>query len=171
MNKMTKGALATGLGATLLLGSGGSLAVWNSTAEAPAGSIVTGDLKLTAGTGIWTNSLGTIDLSTYKVVPGDTLTFTQPVDVVLEGDRMEAKLTLTDNLTTAASYLQIGPTTLTDSTGASIATLTDGSDGTYTAKVDVTFLPETSGTAGTNSTNDLGKIGFKLEQTAASTQL
>ncbi|GAA3326839.1 MULTISPECIES: alternate-type signal peptide domain-containing protein [Paeniglutamicibacter] len=51
MNKMTKGALATGLDVALLLGGGGTLAVWNKSVAEPAGTITSGDLELTAGTG------------------------------------------------------------------------------------------------------------------------
>lgn len=174
MNKMTKGALATGLGVALLIGGGGTLAVWNTTAEKQAGSIANGDLQLTAGAGTWTNAHGTpVNLASYKAVPGDALTFTQPVDVVLDGDLMKANLTVTDKLTAgqAATYLQVGQTTLKNKSGAVVsAPLNKDSDGTYTASVTVTFLSGTTGTTGTQASNDLGKIGFKLEQDASSTQ-
>lgn len=172
MNKMTKGALATGLGAALLIGGGGTLAVWNTTAEQQAGSIANGDLQLTANQGTWTNSKGAINLSTYKAVPGDKLTFTQPVTVALDGDLMKAHLTVTDKLTApeTAAYLQVGETTLKDSTGNTVTeSLTKDSDGVYTASVTVTFVSTTSGTSATKATNNLGKIGFKLEQDASST--
>jgi alternate signal-mediated exported protein len=174
MNKMIKGALATGIGAALLIGGGGTLAVWNTTAEQQAGSIANGDLQLTAAAGTWKNSKGTtINLASYKAVPGDKLTFTQPVTVALDGDLMKAHLTVTDKLTApeTATYLQVGETTLKDSNGATVTeSLTKDSDGTYTASVTVTFLTATTGTAGTKATNNLGKIGFKLEQDASSTQ-
>lgn len=174
MNKMTKGALATGLGAALLIGGGGTLAVWNTTAEQQAGSIVNGDLQLTAGAGTWTNSESTKieDLSSYRAVPGDTLTFSQPVTVALDGDLMEAHLTVTDKLTApeAAAYLKVGETTLKDDSDNIVTgSLTEDSDGIYTASVTVTFLSTpTDGTISTKATNNLGKIGFKLEQVAPS---
>jgi len=174
MNKMTKGALATGLGAALLIGGGGTLAVWNTTAEKQAGSIATGDLQLTANQGTWTNSKGTtVDLATYKAVPGDKLTFTQPVTVALDGDLMKAHLTVTDKLTApgTAPYLEVGETTLKDSAKNTVTgSLNKDSDGVYTASVTVTFLSATDGTTATNATSNLGKIGFKLEQDASSTQ-
>lgn len=168
MNKMTKGTLATGVGIALLLGGGGTLAVWNTAAEATGGSITNGNLALSAGAGAWTNAKGTtITLGKYKAVPGDVLTFSQPVTVALDGDLMKANLTVTDKLASSASYLSVGPTTLTGATGAvTNEALTKDSSGAYTAKVSVTFKTETDGTTGTTAVNDLGKIGFKLEQLA-----
>lgn len=168
MNKMTKGTLATGVGIALLLGGGGTLAVWNTAAEANAGTIANGNLALSAGTGIWTNAKGTtITLGKYKAVPGEVLTFSQPVTVALEGDLMKANLTVTDKLASSASYLTVGPTTLSGAQGPiTDEALTKDSSGTYTAKVNVTFKAETDGTTGVNATNELGKIGFKLAQLA-----
>ncbi|MGB9033489.1 MAG: alternate-type signal peptide domain-containing protein [Paeniglutamicibacter sp.] len=168
MNKMTKGALATGLGVALLLGGGGTLAVWNTTVEANAGKIVTGDLQLTAGQGTWSNASGqAIDPATYKVVPGDELRFSQPVTVKLTGDQMRASLTVSDKLGSTASYLSVANPVLTDGHGATVpAELVPASSGVYTASVLVTFPASTTGTTGAEATNDLGKIGFKLEQKA-----
>lgn len=170
MNKMTKGALATGVGVALLLGGGGTLAVWNTAAEAKAGTMANGDLKLEAGAGTWTNSAGTVvSLATYRAVPGDTLTFRQPVTVELDGDLMRANLTVTDKLASTVSYLSVGEAALTDAASKPVTKeLTNDSDGTYTAAVTVKFLETTGGTVGTKATNDLGKIGFKLEQVAPS---
>jgi alternate signal-mediated exported protein len=170
MNKMTKGALATGLGVALLLGGGGTLAVWNKSVAEPAGTIVSGDLDLTAGVGTWTNDAGTaIELDSYKVVPGDELHFSQPVTVALDGDLMSASLTLTNNLAGSefASYLEVGSATLKNSSGTPVtAPLDANSDGEYTATVSVTFLEATTGTEGAKASNALGTIGFKLEQIA-----
>ena len=168
MNKMTKGALATGLGVALLLGGGGTLAVWNKSVAEPAGTIATGDLELTAGTGTWTNDAGTaIQLGSYKAVPGDELHFSQPVTVALAGDLMSASLTLTNNLASSASYLQVSSATLKDASGTIVTGPLDPSlSGKYTASVSVKFLASTTGTEGTGANNDLGNIGFKLEQIA-----
>ncbi|MFL4472965.1 alternate-type signal peptide domain-containing protein [Paeniglutamicibacter sp. MACA_103] len=171
MNKMAKGTLAIGLGVALLLGGGGTLAVWNASVDTPAGTIASGDLQLTAGAGTWTNGAGTaIQLDSYKVVPGDELRFTQPVTVKLDGDLMSASLTLTNSLASAASYLQVGSATLKDPSGNIVtAPLNAGSDGDYTASVSVKFLESTTGTVGTKASNALGSIGFKLEQIAPGT--
>lgn len=174
MNKITKGALATGLGVALLLGGGGTLAVWNTTAEGEQdSSIVNGDLQLTAGKGTWTNAHGTvIDLATYKAVPGDALTFTQPVAVKLDGDLMEANLTVNKNLVAAAgSFLTVDQPILQKEDNTPVPTLLDeNSDGNYKASVTVTFPSSTGGRDGVNVTNALGKVGFLLVQNASSTQ-
>lgn len=101
------------------------------------------------------------------MVPGDELHFSQPVTVALDGDLMSASLTLTNNLASSASYLQVGSAPLKDQGGTAVtAPLDASSDGEYTATVSVTFLEATTGTEGTKASNALGAIGFKLEQIA-----
>lgn len=94
MNKMAKGALATGVGVALLLGGGGTLATWNASADATAGSIVAGELNLVSTTGTWTNAAGVqIDLQNYKIVPGETIKYSQPLEIKLDGPELKATLT------------------------------------------------------------------------------
>lgn len=178
MNKMTKGALATGLGVALLIGGGGSLAVWNTSAQANAGQIVAGDMGLTAGAGKWTNSAGAdvttkMTAGTYRIVPGDSLTFTQPVAVTLSGDLMKAKLTVADDSLTAnrtfnAANYSVTPVTLKDSAGQAIDGQVLTSNGNYTASVTFTFKESTSGLQDTNAKYDFSKVGYKLDQIASS---
>ncbi len=90
MKKTVKASIAVGAGVILLLGGGGTLALWNSSADLSDNSIVSGKLKLTApSAGAWYEAS---DWSTYKaahytgtaptaldadytVVPGDDLVF------------------------------------------------------------------------------------------------
>lgn len=178
MNKMTKGALATGLGVALLIGGGGSLAVWNTSAQASAGQIVAGNMGLQAAAGTWTNSAGTnvttkMTAGTYRIVPGDTLSFTQPVSVTLSGDLMKAKLTVTDDaLTTdrtfnAANYT-VSPITIKDSASNPIAGQVLTANGTYTASVTFTFKESTTGLQDASAKYDFSKVGYKLDQVASS---
>ncbi|QIM18717.1 alternate-type signal peptide domain-containing protein [Leucobacter coleopterorum] len=78
MNKLSKGLIVSGLGVLLLLGTGGSLALWNVSASSEAGQIVTGDLNLSIPTedqvwetvdaeGTWTPIS---NISDYTIVPG-----------------------------------------------------------------------------------------------------
>lgn len=164
MNKLAKGALATGLGVALLIGGGGTLAVWNAEQSVAPGKIVTGDLQLDAGQGTWTNAQGPINIDNYRAVPGDKLTFTQDVEVDLKGDLMLANLTVTDKLLTEASYLKVGETTLKKGGAPVTEALDENADGTYTAAVTVDFLA--SATTGADTDNPLGKIAFKLDQEA-----
>ena len=127
MNKLTKGAIATAAGIILLMGGAGTLASWNSSATAGASQTITaGQLSVvSAGTGAWKNSLGTtITPSSYKVVPGDTLTYTQTFSVTASGDNLyftvaassgalsnatgAANAALLAQLTSAASYSVTG---------------------------------------------------------------
>lgn len=171
MNKMTKGAIATGIGVALLLGGGGTLALWNVDKKIAPGAVIAGDLNLAAGAGVWTNAENrTITLSDYRAVPGDVLTFTQPVTVALEGDLMKATLSVTDDLVDEASYLDVStPGLKRKSDNSAVPTeLTSSSSGEYVATVTVTFDEGTSGRVGALSTNALGSMAFTLEQTGPS---
>ncbi|MGP9659947.1 alternate-type signal peptide domain-containing protein [Arthrobacter sp. AOP36-C1-22] len=178
MNKMTKGALATGLGVALLIGGGGSLAVWNTSAQANAGTIVAGDMGLKAEAGVWTNSAGTevtgkIKDGFYKIVPGDSLTFTQPVKVTLRGDLLKATLSVTDTALTGDTTFNkknytVGPVAITDSTKKSVTGQELTEDGNYTASVTFAFLKSTTNLDDTNSTYDFSKVAYKLDQVASS---
>ncbi|MGO1695986.1 alternate-type signal peptide domain-containing protein [Arthrobacter rhombi] len=178
MNKMTKGALATGLGVALLIGGGGSLAVWNTSAQANAGTIVSGDMGLKAEAASWTNSAGTnvtakVKDGTYKIVPGDSLKFTQPVEVTLTGDLLKAQLSVTDTALTgdrtfnAANYT-VGAVDIKDSSSKSVIGQELTQDGRYTASVTFDFKASTSGLSDTNAKYDFSKVGYKLDQIASS---
>lgn len=90
MNKMTKGSIATGVDVALLLGGGGTLAVWNTSVQSGAGRIAAGNLDLSAAKGVWTDAKTEIinDIGSYAVVPGDVFSdlnlVNQHVDVVVE---------------------------------------------------------------------------------------
>lgn len=171
MKKITKGALATGLGVALLLGGGGTLAVWNDSQATQLDSIVSGDLALSAGTGVWKNAQGTVDVSTYKVVPGDKLTFTQPVTVTLVGDQLQATLAVTGMANSGfdANNVAVQPVQLKTADGQAVpATLTAADNGkTYTASTTFEFLSSTSGRDDVNTTHDFTDVSYTLTQTLA----
>ena len=175
MNKMAKGALAIGVGAALLLGGGGTLATWNGTANASAGTIASGDLALAATTaGKWqagSNPAATAAALTsgFKAVPGDVYSFTQSLTVTLSGTNMVADLTTNtavtkafgDEATIAVSYSKDGATWT-----PAAQTLT--TSGTIQARITVTFVDKGVGqnivASSANKNADLNAIGFKLEQ-------
>ncbi|NUL46984.1 alternate-type signal peptide domain-containing protein [Cellulosimicrobium funkei] len=97
MKKMTKGAIVTGLGVALLLGGGGTLATWNASVEADAGTIQSGNMALTAGTETpWTSKLtGKPVTDAYTIVPGEVLAYKQVLTPVIEGEGMQAVLQVT----------------------------------------------------------------------------
>jgi alternate signal-mediated exported protein len=133
MNNKTKGVIAGIAGITLLAG-GSTFALWSDSDAAAGGTIVNGDLDVKAlGALAWqdvsgdrTDSAHDIDLATWKMVPGDTITGTQALDVALLGDNLSAELSLSKG---TADTLPAGVTVtydVTDGVGNVIATGTTG---------------------------------------------
>jgi alternate signal-mediated exported protein, RER_14450 family len=191
MNKLTKGAIAGAAGIALLLGGAGSFALWNGSASAAAGTVNAGTLSVAAnGTGSWANTpnggtSGAITIGTFKAVPGDTLTFTQKLNVASIGDNLNATLTVDPTsivvptpdatganaalkaaliagmkvaITGASNIAQVGTTnSYTVTNAAAVQTVTA-----------VVTLPFPRGTAGDNTTQagsvDLSALSFTLNQ-------
>ncbi|HLS25635.1 MAG TPA: alternate-type signal peptide domain-containing protein [Beutenbergiaceae bacterium] len=101
MNKRTKGLLAGAAGAALLLG-GGTFALWSDSEQVDGGSITAGNLDVAlVGDVAWADvsadrddSPHGIDLSEFRIVPGDTIQGEFGFEAALEGDNMVAELTL-----------------------------------------------------------------------------
>lgn len=100
MKKQTLGVVAGAAGAALLL-SGGTFALWSDSADVDGGKITTGNLDVDVVNTAWIDSSSdrtdaghTIDLNTFKIVPGDTITGKFGVDVGLEGENLLAQLKL-----------------------------------------------------------------------------
>lgn len=194
MNKLIKGAVAGAAGIALLLGGAGSFALWNGSATTGTGTIRSGTLALASNAsdagGTWTNTpYGsstpiTIDLSTFKAVPGDTLTFTKKLDVTAIGSNLKATLAVDPNTIAATNTdasvalktaLLAGmtvtvpaplPTNITAGGTANTFTVT-GASAAQTVTVVVT-LPFPRGTMGDNTTQtgsvDLSALAFTLQQ-------
>lgn len=102
MNKLVKGSIAGGLGVVLLLGGAGTLALWNQSALVAGGSVTSGVLTLKADSAAatWTDispelasgGVSIPNIANYRIVPGDTIKFTQTVKVVATGTNLKAKL-------------------------------------------------------------------------------
>jgi alternate signal-mediated exported protein len=101
-SKLTKALVATGVGIALLAGGGGTFAAWSSKADLESASIKSGSLELAASPtgGSWrSESTGPIsDIGNYHIVPGESLVFTQNVDLVARGAAL--KYTIGTNLDT-----------------------------------------------------------------------
>ena len=173
MNKMTKGVIATGVGIVLLVGGGGTLATWNQAQSASMGKVVAGDLNLVpASSGVWTNASGTVvNVANYKVVPGDTLTYSQPLNVTLVGDLMVARLAVT-GASAADGFganATVSATTLTKSDSKVVAATTDlhpADSGVVTASTTFTFNKSTKDRVAISASVDLSGIGYSLVQQA-----
>ncbi len=168
---LIKGSAAIALGAALLLGGGGTLAAWNADVSAAPGSIVSGDLNVAkAATGVWTDRAGTVipNIATYRVVPGDKLTFTQDLTVTLLGNKMAADITAAgvgpnsgftgSNVVVTAPALKVG--------GAAVANplKPTGAAQTVTATITFEFLSTTTDRQNTNDTYNFADVKFNLAQ-------
>lgn len=173
MNKMTKGVIATGVGIVLMVGGGGTLATWNQAQSATMGKVVAGDLNLVPATaGVWTNASGTVvNVAEYRVVPGDTLTYTQPLNVTLTGDLMVARLAVT-GASAADGFganATVSATSLTKSDNKVVSATTDlrpADSGVVTASTSFTFNKSTASRTATLASVDLSGIGYSLVQQA-----
>jgi len=95
MNKSTKGALAAGAAAVLLLGGAGTLAFWNDSAEVDGGTLTAGTLTLSDVTcdATWTEGA---DTDVQLLVPGDTVTKECTGTITMTGDHISATVELDD---------------------------------------------------------------------------
>ncbi|MEO6942045.1 MAG: alternate-type signal peptide domain-containing protein [Terrimesophilobacter sp.] len=174
MNKLTKSAIAGAAGIALLLGGAGSLAYWNSSATVGTSTINSGQLTI-AATGTTTTAYTTGGGPVGLIVPGDSVTLTQPVTITATGDNLKAALTidqaalagsLKDLFTTpfvVTAYVGGSPIsgfTLSNMTGAQAATITS-------VRVVVVFpstVGDTVGTEGQNGSLQLGTLKVMLNQ-------
>ena len=99
MKKVTKGIVAAGLGAALLVGGAGTMAVWTEDETVGGGAINAGHLNLVtdgtnAGCGDWMLDTGESVPSTYTagdpLVPGDVLTRDCAYTIEAEGNHLRA---------------------------------------------------------------------------------
>jgi alternate signal-mediated exported protein len=198
MKKITKAAIAGTVGAALLVGGAGSLAFWTDTATPVAVDIQSGQLDLgLVAAGTWTiqqNAPGVSPAQNVtpapvfvpasdKIVPGDVLTTTVNVPVVLDGKNIKGKLEVN------VQALVAGSTPVAAADTALIAALNAGGvkvtkiDGTAVAagvtsanlsgpslnrtvpvEISVTF-PWGNDTTSTFNTAMLGKVKFQASYT------
>jgi alternate signal-mediated exported protein len=170
---LIKGSAAIALGAALLLGGGGTLANWNAEAAAAPGTIVSGDLNVQTGTGTWTDRNGaTVNIATYKIVPGDKLTFKQDLTVTLHGDKMAANVATTGVTPTngfTAANVDVSPVKLTVGS-ADLANPLVAAAGTQTVTATVSFEFKSTTTArdDVNKSYNFNTVAFQLTQVTQS---
>lgn len=173
--KRTRRALFAGAAAVALLtAGGGSFAMWQDTADVSTGATITsGTLDLTPATaGTWTYA-GTAQTPSL-IVPGDTLTYTQDVQIDLTGDNLAA--TLTADLSALGIPADGNNSTLVNALDATLKV--DGAEGpsfsktvtsededkTLTVEVTVTFDEATTGQNGQNQQVTLKNLPIVLTQ-------
>lgn len=175
MKKVTKGVVAAGLGATLLVGGSGTLAYWTESETVGGGAINSGHLSLetdatNTGCGDWTLDTGESPASTYtagdKLVPGDVLTRDCAFTIAASGSHLRATVGIsavnfsgTDSdfggkLAATVDALAVN--------GTPVTSFTDADNGKkLTTKVTVTFA-----TSALNGTQDLSTALDSLVITA-----
>ena len=117
MNKLVKGAIATGVGVVLLMGGAGSLAYWNAGTNLGGATITAGNLSVApVANGAWKSGTTTItNIANFRTVPGDSLTYTQDVTLTATGDNLKFTVGLTPGaLTLPGTYT--APANVTNST-------------------------------------------------------
>ena len=147
MRKHTKGAIAAGFAAVLLLGGAGTLAYWSDSATGEGGKINSGSMSLTPSS----TSNGWIYAGTEDVVgtivPGDKVQKIFEFTISADGDHLEATLDTPDTINATVTSTP-APTTMKLDVDASYqidgedvpATITEDNDGdVVTATVTVDF--------------------------------
>ncbi|MBH0053252.1 alternate-type signal peptide domain-containing protein [Salinibacterium sp. SWN139] len=181
MNKLVKGSIAGAAGIALLLGGAGTLATWNSSVTvASPGSIAAGTLDIAAGSGStdgW--KLGTAATvsspASFKIVPGDTVTYTKTFNVTATGDNLAATAALGATAITAASSSAADTALAAALTKSATFTVNGAATssvvaaaGTQPVVVSVTITYPKSATAGAENSSKLGAAslsGFTITLT------
>lgn len=171
MNKKTKGALAAAAGGALLLGGAGSLAYWSSSTVIGGQEISSGTLKIGAcENGEWTENGAVLDdVSSFLLVPGETLTFTCSAAITATGDHLTGTITADKSAITGNPELlaAIHATTTILLGDTEIATISDANDGeTVDITVDLEFDAGTELEVAQGEKIQLAALELVLEQTA-----
>jgi alternate signal-mediated exported protein len=165
MNKLVKGSVAAAAGIALLMGGAGSLAYWNDSATLTAGTVSSGTLDVsTSAAGSWSPSIA-------KIVPGDTVTYTQQLTLDATGDNLKATVTsniasITNNITgstaTSSFVVKTAPGGVVVNPVAGVYTL----NGAYTVDVTVTvaFASSTANLVGQNASVNLSTLAITVTQ-------
>lgn len=177
MKKITKATIAGGLGIVLLAG-GTTFALWSDSTTVNGGSVTSGTLALDAvGTPEWNDtSSGTAvaigDISSFLIVPGDTIEYTASFAVNATGDNLTADLTVSDPVAATGDAALLDATTVTQTfTNASgddveNGTITSANNGdVINVTITITFDESTAGTTAQAETLDLSDLTVSLTQT------
>jgi len=166
MNKLVKGSIAAAAGISLLMGGAGSLALWNDSVTVNAGTVSSGTLDVATSTaGTWTPTLA-------KIVPGDTVVYTQTLTVTAIGDNLKATIgsnaaAITNGITgstvTSTYVVKNALNAVVTPSGTGVYTL---GGGTYTVAVTVTvaFPSSTTDQVGQTAAVNLSTLAVTVTQ-------
>lgn len=172
MNRKTKGAIAVGAGAILLLGGMGSYALWTDDESFSGGNIQTGLFDLTCGTGTWTdespdiNGSPVVTPATDRMVPGDVWEYSTTCDATATGKNMQAWLWVS-GITTGANptpdWITIDTKVDNGALNAPLVFSNDIVEG-IPVIVRVTFKTSTPNTVATDASINVGGMSLSLDQ-------
>lgn len=169
MNIFVKAAIAVVFGAFCLFAGNGTLALWNTTFGVQGGSISAGSLQLTAANDAgWQSASGAIDPASFRIIPGDTVKFTQDLTVKAIGEGLKANFSHTPVSTSIPlepemiSVSVSSPSTNIDVEGNSVSV----APGSGTLVVTVTIHFPASADTGQQLALTLNPMTFTLTQAA-----
>lgn len=174
MKKSTKGALATGGAAFVLLGAAGSMAYWTDDADVSGTTLESGHLTVIAndcGSAPWELDGGDDVTAATRIVPGDDITKTCSFEIEGEGDHFASVGIDIDS----TNWNATSDTALVSALGTVQATYADGGgavvDGddvpvgeTVTASFTMTFDAATTGDVAENEIATLDDIAITVTQ-------
>ena len=177
MKNRTKGVIA-GIAGLALLSGGTTFALWQDNTNVTGGTITNGDLAVAATPITWVDNSAdrpthpTVDLTTWKMVPGDTLVGTTTITTTVKGDNLVAQLGVettaaTQNTGVTVTYaVTQGATTLGSGTlGGAVAPFAVVDGGQYTVTLTAEFpTGDLGSSAGQNAATVLGNIDVTLDQ-------
>jgi alternate signal-mediated exported protein len=177
MNKLIKGSIAGAAGIALFLGGAGTLATWNSSANVLSSptQITAGTLSIAAASPVaagdgWkvnTTAVTPTQLAAFKIIPGDTVTYTSTFDVIATGNNVSAKVELGAAAITPADPAKAADVALATKLGSGVSFTVNGASAstvtitpaTTTVVVTVT-LPYGSALAVTDNLSKLGVVNL-----------
>lgn len=90
-----KAVLAGAVALGLLAAGGGTFSRWYEERQISDDSVSSGELSLASmGAPVWTDQHGAIDPAVFRMVPGDTVTFSSTSKITAVGDNLTATLAL-----------------------------------------------------------------------------
>jgi alternate signal-mediated exported protein len=181
MNKATKGAIAAGAAAVLLLGGLGSYALWSDQETLGGGTITSGDLSLTPAASPapqWRDvspdvagNPKVIDPATLLIVPGDIVEYTASFTIEASGNNLLADLSADTTAITGDAALRSKIATSVTATSGGTTLPTSGAktritsaDQAVAVSVRFTFDPATANQDAQNQSINLAAFALKLEQ-------
>lgn len=149
MKKITKGTIAAGAAVALLLGTGGTLAYWNSTVDTGGSTTITaGNLALSQTTPPnWSilaadgTETPVADISAVRVVPGDTLVFSAGYQIAAQGQNLSFEASVAEGAIAPVDGADPADTALATRLAQTAAFTIDGEPGP-TATIDHTSNAE-----------------------------